>query len=224
MPTTSFTANVNKTVTVEGLQFTITVPVFPEGVRMYLNEVELRSGETVTLTANAVIRMEYPTLGESSFILTYENQNSALWNSAQVASGTIITVDPEITNSLEMIGAICHQLTANATPQQMQEAGMDAYYVDHGMGIYPQSAGGVPWNAVGIQSKGDPITDLYEDMAAEQKARSTYEYLLDLIDDPDVADPIKFLREREVVHFQRFGEALNYVRDYMDGKRIFYKK
>lgn len=123
-----------------------------------------------------------------------------------------------------MIGAICHQLTHNATPQQMAEAGLDARYIDHGLGIYPESAGGIPWSAGGIQSKGDPITDLYENMAAEQKARSTYEYLLDLIDDPDVADPIKFLREREVVHMQRFGEALNHVREYMDSKRMFYAK
>jgi len=123
-----------------------------------------------------------------------------------------------------MVGTICHQLTDNATPEQMREAGLDARYVDHGLGIYPESAGGIPWSAMGIQSKGDPITDLYENMAAEQKARSTYEYLLDYIDDPDVADPIKFLREREVVHMQRFGEALNYVRDYYNRKRMFYGK
>ena len=101
---------------------------------------------------------------------------------------------------------------------------MDASYVDHGLGIYPQSASGSPWTAAYIQSKGDPITDLYENLAAEQKARSTYEYLLNLIDDPDVADPIKFLREREVVHFQRFGESLRYVQEYMDSKRMFYQK
>jgi len=120
-----------------------------------------------------------------------------------------------------MIGSIVHQLTCNATPEEMQKAGMDATYVDHGLGIYPQSAAGNPWTAAYIQSKGDPITDLYENMAAEQKARSTYEYLLDLIDDPDVADPIRFLREREVVHFQRFGEALNYVKEYLDSERLF---
>lgn len=106
----------------------------------------------------------------------------------------------------------------------MRAAGLDAHFVDHGLGIYPQSAGGIPWTAAGIQSKGDPITDLYENMAAEQKARSTYEYILDLTDDPDVADPIKFLREREVVHFQRFGEALRIVEEYYDSKRVFYQK
>lgn len=120
-----------------------------------------------------------------------------------------------------MIGTICHQLTAYATPEEMSKAGLDSHYIDHGLGIYPESAGGIPWSAATIQSKGDPITDLYEDMAAEQKARSTYEYILDLTDDPDVADPIKFLREREVVHFQRFGESLRYVKDYYDAKRMF---
>jgi len=123
-----------------------------------------------------------------------------------------------------MIGTICHQLIDKATPQQMRDAGMDVEYVNHGLGIHPSGAGGAPWTAAYIQSKGDPITDLYENLAAEQKARSTYEYLLDLIDDPDVADPIRFLREREVVHFQRFGESLNIVRDYLGRKRMFYGK
>lgn len=137
------------------------------------------------------------------------------------AIATLNDIGTEELAHLEMVGSICHQLTCNATPEEMRAAGLDAYYVDHGLGIYPESAGGIPWTAMGIQSKGDPITDLYEDMAAEQKARSTYEYLLDLIDDPDVADPIKFLREREVVHFQRFGEALNVVRDYLNSPRQF---
>ncbi|MDR1665090.1 MAG: manganese catalase family protein [Clostridiales bacterium] len=140
------------------------------------------------------------------------------------ARATLNDIGTEELAHLEMIGAICSQLTRNATPRDMRDAGMEADYAEHGTGVYPQSAGGFPWTAVGIQSKGDPVTDLYEDMAAEQKARATYEYLLDLIDDPDVADPVKFLREREIVHFQRFGEALNYVRDHLDSKRIFYAK
>jgi len=122
---------------------------------------------------------------------------------------------------LEIVGTICHQLTADATPQEMAAAGLSADFVNHGLGIYPQSAGGIPFSALAMQSKGDPITDLYEDMAAEQKARSTYEYLLDLIDDPDAAEPIKFLRAREIIHFQRFGEALEYVEDYFNSKRMF---
>jgi spore coat protein JC len=137
------------------------------------------------------------------------------------AKATLNDVGTEELAHLEMIGAIVTQLTEGASPKEMAAAGLSADYVGHGLGVYPQSAGGVPFSAQAMQSKGDPITDLYENMAAEQKARSTYEYLLDLIDDPDVADPICFLREREIVHFQRFGEALRCVEDYYDSKRMF---
>jgi len=106
-----------------------------------------------------------------------------------------------------MVGTMVTQLTQGASPEDMRRAGLDPYYVDHGLAVFPQSAGGIPWSAMTVQSKGDPLTDLYENMAAEQKARSTYEYLLDLIDEPEVANPLKFLREREVVHFQRFGDT-----------------
>ena len=122
---------------------------------------------------------------------------------------------------LEIIGAMVSQLTHKVTPEEMRKAGLDEYYVDHGLGVYPQSAGGYPWNAAEIQSTGNPVADLYENMAAEQKAKTTYDYLLQLIDDPDVAEPIKFLREREVVHFQRFGEALRCVEDHLDCKHQF---
>jgi len=126
---------------------------------------------------------------------------------------------------LEMVGAMVTQLTQGATPMEMREAGLDPYYADHGLAVFPQSAAGIPWSAMSIQSKGDPITDLYENMAAEQKARSTYEYLLDLIgNEPEIANPIKFLREREVVHFQRFGECIQKVEDYLGNKRMFYTK
>ena len=125
---------------------------------------------------------------------------------------------------LEMVGTMVTQLTQGATPEDMRKAGLDPYYADHGLAVFPQSAAGIPWSAMGIQSKGDPITDLYENMAAEQKARSTYEYLLDFIDEPEVANPIKFLREREVVHFQRFGECIQKVEDYLSSRRMFYKK
>lgn len=122
---------------------------------------------------------------------------------------------------LEMVGTIVQQLTEGSTMEELKKGGYDAFYVEHGLGVYPQSAGGGPFTAAAMQSKGDPITDLYEDMAAEQKARSTYEYLLDFIDDPDVAAPIRFLRQREIVHFQRFGEALEYVRRHLDSKHFF---
>ena len=106
-----------------------------------------------------------------------------------------------------MISAILYQLTRNLTPEQIKESGFDTYFVDHTTGIYPIAASGAPFTAAYFQVKGDPITDLTEDLAAEQKARSTYDNILRLADDPDVRDPIKFLREREIVHFQRFGEA-----------------
>lgn len=114
---------------------------------------------------------------------------------------------------LEIVGALVHQLTKGVSPDVLKKAGLGPYYTDHGISVYPQSAAGVPFTAAYIQVKGDPITDLTEDLAAEQKARSTYEYLIDLAEDPDVIDVLRFLREREVVHFQRFGEALRTVQD-----------
>lgn len=121
----------------------------------------------------------------------------------------------------EMIAAIVYQLTRNLSIEQIKEGGFDAYFVDHTTGIYPQSAAGVPFTAAVLQSKGDAITDLFEDLAAEQKARTTYDNLLRLIDDPDVRDPIKFLRQREVTHFQRFGDALRTVQENLDAKNYY---
>ena len=108
---------------------------------------------------------------------------------------------------MEMICAMVHQLTRNLTPEQIKESGFAPYFVDHTNAVYPIAASGMPWTATYIQAKGDAITDLHEDLAAEQKARVTYDNLLRLIDDPDIIDPLKFLRAREVVHYQRFGEA-----------------
>lgn len=122
---------------------------------------------------------------------------------------------------MEMISAILFQLTRGLTPEQIKESGFDAYFVDHTTGIYPASASGVPFTAAYFQSKGDVITDLVEDMAAEQKARSTYDNILRLTDDRDVRDPIKFLREREIVHFQRFGEALRITQDNLNSKNFY---
>ena len=122
---------------------------------------------------------------------------------------------------LEMVGTLVSQLTKGCSPEEIRAAGLGDYYTDHGISVYPQSASGVPFNAMTLAVKGDPITDLTEDMAAEQKARSTYEYLIDLADDPDVINVLKFLREREVVHFQRFGEALRGVQDKL-AERKFY--
>lgn len=108
---------------------------------------------------------------------------------------------------LEMVGTIVHQLTRNMTEQEVKDAGYEAYFVDHTAGVYPTAASGFPWNAASMAVKGDLIADLTEDLAAEQKARVTYDNILRLSDDPDVNDVIKFLRAREIVHFQRFGEA-----------------
>lgn len=108
---------------------------------------------------------------------------------------------------MEMISTIVHQLTRDLTPEEIENTGFANYYVDHTVGLWPQAAGGIPFNACEFQSKGDAITDLVEDLAAEQKARSTYDNILRLVKDPEVCDPIRFLRQRELVHFQRFGEA-----------------
>lgn len=108
---------------------------------------------------------------------------------------------------LEIVAAIVHQLTRNLTAEELEAQGFGPYYIDHTTGIWPQAAGGVPFNACEFQSKGDPVTDLFEDLAAEQKARSTYDNILRVVTDPDVCEPIRFLRKREIVHFQRFGEA-----------------
>lgn len=122
---------------------------------------------------------------------------------------------------MEIVSAILYQLTRNLTPEEIKASGFDTYFVDHTTGIYPVAASGTPFTAAYFQSKGDPITDLVEDMAAEQKARSTYDNILRLADDPDVRDPIKFLREREIVHFQRFGEGLRITRDNLNSKNFY---
>lgn len=122
---------------------------------------------------------------------------------------------------LEMVGTIMYQLTRNLTPEEIKKSGFDAYFVDHTTGVYPASSAGVPHTAAYIQSTGDIIADLHEDLAAEQKARKTYDNILRLVDDPDVCDAIKFLRAREIVHYQRFGEALRIATDKMQSKNFY---
>ena len=132
------------------------------------------------------------------------------------------SVGTEELNHIEMVCTIVHQLTRNLTVQQIKEQGFADYYVDHTTGIYPVAASGTPWSADTMQSTGDPITDLMENMAAEQKARTTYDNILRLVkDDPDVYDAIKFLRAREIVHFQRFGESLRIVQDNLNSKNFY---
>lgn len=136
--------------------------------------------------------------------------------------GLLTDIGTEELGHLEMVGTIVHQLTRNLTEDQIKTAGFDTYFVDHTTGIYPQFASGTPWTAATMQSKGDLITDLTEDLAAEQKARTTYDNILRLSDDPDVNDVIKFLRAREIVHFQRFGEGLRLAREKLDQKNVYY--
>ena len=135
--------------------------------------------------------------------------------------GTLTDIGTEELGHLEMIGAIVYQLTRNLTIDEIKKAGFDDYFVDHTTGIYPQGANGVPFTAAALQSKGDAITDLHEDMAAEQKARTTYDNILRMCDDYDVKDAIRFLREREVVHYQRFGENLRLLTDKLDEKNFY---
>lgn len=121
-----------------------------------------------------------------------------------------------------MVASIVRQLTKGLSAEELEEAGFAPYYVDHTAGIWPQAAGGIPFNACEFQSKGDAITDLFEDMAAEQKARTTYDNILRLVKDPEVCDPIRFLRQREIVHFQRFGEAVQLLREKLDQKNVYF--
>lgn len=135
--------------------------------------------------------------------------------------GLLTDIGTEELGHLEMVASIVQQLTRSMTPEEIKKAGFEAYFVDHTAGVYPQFASGTPWTAATIGVTGDVIADLTEDMAAEQKARKTYDNILRLSDDPDVTDVIRFLREREIVHFQRFGEALRLVTERLDQKNVY---
>ncbi len=136
--------------------------------------------------------------------------------------GLLTDIGTEELGHLEMVGAIVHQLTRNMKGNQMKDPAFAPYFVDHTAGVYPASAAGTPWSAATMQVTGDPMADLVEDLAAEQKARVTYDNILRISDDPDVNDVIKFLREREIVHFQRFGEAVQLLRDKLNQKNVYY--
>lgn len=140
--------------------------------------------------------------------------------------GLLTDIGTEELGHLEMVGTIVHQLTRNLTEEQIRTAGFDTYFVDHTTGVYPQFASGYPWSASTMQVTGDVIADLTEDLAAdlaaEQKARLTYDNILRLSDDPDVNDAIRFLRAREIVHFQRFGEGLRLAKDKLNEKNVYY--
>ena len=157
--------------------------------------------------------------GELGAAVRYLNQRYSA--PLDVVKATLTDVGTEELAHMEMIAAILYQLTQNLSIEEIKKNGFDTYFVDHTTGIYPLAASGQSWNANYIASKGDLITDLTEDLAAEQKARTTYDNILRLADDPDVREPIKFLRAREIVHFQRFGEALGHVRDNLDKENYY---
>lgn len=157
--------------------------------------------------------------GELAASLRYLSQRYSMpYNELK---GLLTDIGTEELAHLEMIGAIVYQLTKNLTEKEIKEAGFDAYFVDHTTGIYPVAASGTPFTAAYLQSKGDVLTDLHENLAAEQKARTTYDNILRFCDDPDVIDPIKFLRQREIVHYQRFGEGLRLATDRLDSKNFY---
>lgn len=158
--------------------------------------------------------------GELGASLRYLSQRFAM--PFPELKGLLTDIGTEELGHLEMVGAIVHQLTRNLTDEQMKEDGFAQYFVDHTAGVYPVAASGAPWSANSMQSTGDPIADLSEDMAAEQKARKTYDNILRLSDDPDVNDVIKFLREREIVHFQRFGEAMQLLREKLNQNNVYF--
>lgn len=135
--------------------------------------------------------------------------------------GLLTDIGVEELGHLEMIGTIVHQLTKNLTESQIENSGFAPYFVDHTTGVYPTAASGSPWSAASIEVTGDPITDINENLAAEQKARVTYDNILRLVDDPDVIEPIKFLREREIVHYQRFGEGLRIITDKLNSRNYY---
>ncbi len=158
--------------------------------------------------------------GELGASLRYLSQRYAM--PFPELKGLLTDIGTEELGHLEMVGAIIHQLTRNLTEDQMRTDGFAQYFVDHTAGVYPAAASGWPWSAATMQSTGDPMADLSEDLAAEQKARKTYDNILRLSDDPDVNDAIKFLREREIVHFQRFGEAIELLRERLNERNVYY--
>ncbi len=157
--------------------------------------------------------------GENGAAMRYLSQRYSMPNKEVV--GILTDIGTEELAHQEMIAAMVYQLTRGLTPEQIKEGGLDAYFVDHTMGIYPVSASGVPFSAMAFQSKGDALTDIFEDLAAEQKARTTYDNLLRFTDDPDIIDPLRFLRQREVTHFQRFGDGLRLIQDDLNSKNFY---
>ena len=176
--------------------------------------------KTCPKTAQLIISQYGGPDGELSASMRYLSQRYTM--PVKEVGGLLTDIGTEELAHMEMICAMVYQLTRSLTIEQAKEAGFDAYYVDHTAGIWPQAAAGLPFSAVEFQSKGDAVTDLTEDLAAEQKARTVYDNLLRMIDEPEVREPLKFLRAREIVHFQRFGEALEKTKERLDEKTFYY--
>ena len=157
--------------------------------------------------------------GEMGASMRYLSQRFTMPN--RTTSALLNDIGTEELAHMEMVCAIVYQLTKDLSPEEIERSGFAPYYVDHTLALWPQAASGAPWTATYFQSKGDPITDLHEDLAAEQKARTTYDNILRLVKDPEVCDPIRFLRQREIVHYQRFGESLRIVQEKLDSKNFY---
>ena len=177
-------------------------------------------GRTCPKTARLIISQYGSPDGELSASLRYLSQRYTM--PVKTVGGLLTDIGTEELAHMEMICAMVYQLTKNLTPEQAKAEGFDAYYIDHTTGLWPQAAAGLPFSAVEFQSKGDAIADLTENLAAEQKARVVYENLLRVIREPDVREPLKFLRAREIVHFQRFGEALERTKERLDARNFYY--
>ena len=184
---------------------------------MFIYEKKLQYPVKIAKLASFIISQYGGPDGELGASLRYLSQRYSM--PYPELKGLLTDIGTEELGHLEMIGAIVHQLTRNLNDEQVREGGFAPYFVDHTTGVYPTAASGFPWNAA---SMGDVICDLSEDMAAEQKARVTYDNILRMSDDPDVNNVIRFLREREIVHFQRFGEAVRLAKEKMDQKNIYF--
>ena len=176
--------------------------------------------KTCPKTARLIISQFGGPDGELAASMRYLSQRYSM--PCRKIGGLLTDIGTEELAHMEMICAMVYQLTKNVTVEEAKTAGFDAYYIDHTAALWPQAAGGIPFNACEFQSKGDAITDLTEDLAAEQKARTTYDNLIRMIDNPEVREPLKFLRAREIIHFQRFGEALENLKDRLDSRNFYY--
>ena len=180
----------------------------------------VKISKTCPKTAKLIISQYGGPDGELSASMRYLAQRYTM--PVKSVGGLLTDIGTEELGQMEIICSMVYQLTKNLTAEEAKAGGCDAYYIDHTTGLWPQAAAGLPFSAVEFQSKGDAVTDLTEDLAAEQKARTVYDNLLRMIKDPEVRDPLKFLRTREIVHFQRFGEALEKTKEKLDSRNFYY--